>query len=204
MNATPGWYHAEGDPTGTARWWDGSQWVGEPQVQTAAAQSAAPVTPAAPPLPPTPGGGFPASPPPLATTTIGDTYPDRSPLEWTKLALVRWKDFDGRSRRSEYWWFGLISNVVLMVAAIPAIALFATETAIGTIVGAVLLMLVMIASLLLIVPTLAVSVRRLHDTNRSGWFLLLNFVPCVSLVLLIFFFMEGTRGPNQYGVDSKP
>lgn len=58
-------------------------------------------------------------------------------------------------------------------------------------------------SLAVLVPTIAVGVRRLHDTNRSGLWLLIAFIPLVNLVLLYFFIQEGTRGPNQYGPDPK-
>lgn len=58
-------------------------------------------------------------------------------------------------------------------------------------------------SLAALIPTLAVCVRRLHDQDKSGWFYLLNFVPFGGLVLLVFYFLEGTRGPNRYGPDPK-
>ena len=93
-HTTPGWYHAQGDPADTQRWWDGSQWVGDPQP--AAAQTAA-------------DGGFPGAPPAVNTTDLGERYDNRSALEWYKLAWTRWSDFSGRSRRSEYWWFALIN-----------------------------------------------------------------------------------------------
>lgn len=52
-----------------------------------------------------------------------------------------------------------------------------------------------------IVPSIAVGVRRLHDQDKSGWFMLLGLIPLVGIVLLVFFCLEGTKGPNQYGPD---
>jgi uncharacterized membrane protein YhaH (DUF805 family) len=54
-----------------------------------------------------------------------------------------------------------------------------------------------------LIPSLAVLVRRLHDTNRSGWWFLLMFVPLLNLVLLVFMFLDGTAGTNDYGADPK-
>jgi uncharacterized membrane protein YhaH (DUF805 family) len=70
--------------------------------------------------------------------------------------------------------------------------------------GWIVLSLMMLYTLLTFIPTLAVTIRRLHDTNKSGWFYLLNFVPLVGpIILLVFYLTEGTRGPNEYGPDPK-
>ena len=56
----------------------------------------------------------------------------------------------------------------------------------------------------MLIPSIAVGVRRLHDTNRSGWWILIGLVPCVGFIILIVFYaMEGVRGDNQYGPDPK-
>ncbi len=182
MSTPPGWYHAEGDPVGTQRYWDGVQWQGGPQ--------------------PTMGYSSPEF-----SVAGGGHDPDRSPFEWYKLALSRWSQFDGRSRRAEYWWFGLINLVTLVVLYV--VALGATRVSSGDF-GIASIGLVGIAglyALAMIVPGLAVAVRRLHDTDKSGWWLLLGVIPIVNylggLILLIFYFTDGTRGPNRFGPSPK-
>lgn len=77
--------------------------------------------------------------------------------------------------------------------------------AIGGMMGAEWLMFgYLIYSLAALIPNLAVSVRRLHDTNKSGWMLLIGLIPIIgSIILIVFFCTEGTQGPNQYGADPK-
>lgn len=66
-----------------------------------------------------------------------------------------------------------------------------------------LTMLGSLYSLFVLLPSLAVGVRRLHDTGRSGWWMLLAIVPLVNILLLVFFIQEGATGPNEYGPDPK-
>lgn len=97
----------------------------------------------------------------------------------------------GRARRAEYWQFVLFD-------AIAAVVCFVIDLAIGS---PILYALYAIATLL---PSLAVGVRRLHDTDRSGWWLLISVIPLVgAIVLLVFMCLEGTRGENKYGADPK-
>jgi uncharacterized membrane protein YhaH (DUF805 family) len=138
-------------------------------------------------------------------------------MEWALLPLKRYSDFTGRSRRKEFWLFMLLMIVVSIVASTIDAALGMSGLVLG--VYGPLSLIVLVA---LLTPQLSVSVRRLHDTNRSGWWVLLGFVPAVTLVLsykmgmaslnllalvafvLIYFFvLEGTKGPNQYGPDPK-
>jgi uncharacterized membrane protein YhaH (DUF805 family) len=107
------------------------------------------------------------------------------------LATGTYAQFSGRASRSEYWWFALASLLVIFVAAfVDAIA--------GTAVVTVL------AYLFLIIPGIAVSVRRLHDTNRSGWYLLLNLVPLIgSILIFIWAVTPGDAKANDYGPASK-
>ncbi|WP_084420570.1 DUF805 domain-containing protein [Henriciella litoralis] len=114
----------------------------------------------------------------------------------------RYFDFQGRSRRAEYWYTYLFLMIVLLVgyAAIFAVAGDGggSNILIGLI-GAVLGLFY----LAILIPGLAIAVRRLHDTDRSGWWLLITFIPFASIVLLVFFCMAGTVGPNKYGPDPK-
>lgn len=122
-----------------------------------------------------------------------------SPIDYMKLALSRYADFSGRSRRMEYWMFFLLNIGVSIVATILDGILGMS----GMIAGAYGPLSV-IAMLALLVPGIAVAVRRLHDQDKSGWWLLLAFIPILGgLVLLVFMFLEGTKGDNQYGPDPK-
>lgn len=102
----------------------------------------------------------------------------------------RYADFQGRAARPEYWWFVLFN--LLVNIAIGIIAGILGET-----VGSILSLLVMLA---LIIPGIAVTVRRLHDTDRSGWWILIALVPLVgAIVLLVFMVLRGTPGENRFG-----
>ena len=106
-----------------------------------------------------------------------------NPVQAVQSALGNYANFNGRSRRSEYWWFFLIVNISFLVLGI---------------LGALVLSLLQVVEVVL---ALAVTVRRLHDTGRSGWWILLGLVPFGGLVLLVFFVLPGTSGPNQYGEE---
>lgn len=107
------------------------------------------------------------------------------------LTTSTYAQFSGRASRSEYWWFALASLLVIIVAAVID---GATGSAVVT----------SLAYLFIIIPGLAVSVRRLHDTNRSGGYLLLNFIPLVGTILLfIWSVTPGDKKANDYGPASK-
>ena len=119
-------------------------------------------------------------------------------MEWATLPFKKYADFTGRSRRKEYWSFVLLNLVCLFAAVFLENILGLSGMVLGF--YGPLTVLLWLAFL---VPGLAVSVRRLHDTGRSGWWVLLGFVPLLGLVLLVFMVLEGTRGPNAYGEDPK-
>ncbi|MEV4491766.1 DUF805 domain-containing protein [Micromonospora coxensis] len=123
-----------------------------------------------------------------------------SPLDAIKSVLSQYAGFRGRARRSEYWWFALFSSLVGFVAGI-------LDGALGTKLGSdpnSTGVIGLIVTLALLLPSLAVSVRRLHDTDRSGWWLLIGLVPLVGfIVLLVFFVKDGTQGSNRFGADPK-
>ncbi|GAA4716289.1 DUF805 domain-containing protein [Isoptericola chiayiensis] len=117
-------------------------------------------------------------------------------------------NFSGRARRSEFWWWYLavvlLGLTVGVVSAIVAAVLVAVDAPVlTTIVGIVLGLALFALWLYVFVGTLAVAVRRLHDTDKSGWFYLLAFVPVANIVLIVFWALEGARGPNQYGADPR-
>lgn len=120
-------------------------------------------------------------------------------LEWIMLPLRRYTDFSGRSRRKEYWMF-------LLGVLIVAIVLGIVEGIVGLsgMVGGVYGPLTLIFLLGIIVPSIALQVRRFHDQDKSGWFVLLSFIPFVGgLIVLVFMCLEGTKGPNRFGPDPK-
>lgn len=112
--------------------------------------------------------------------------------------------------------FALIHSLIataLLVVALVVIAIGSATSTSGSastdswptfaIIGIGIVVVVLVYTLAVFVPTLAVIVRQLHDTGRSGWWYLIAFVPFGVIVLLVFMFEEGTRGPNRYGVDPK-
>jgi uncharacterized membrane protein YhaH (DUF805 family) len=122
-----------------------------------------------------------------------------SPIDYMKLPLQRFAEFSGRSRRMEYWMFVVLNFGVSIVASILDRIL-----GMSGMVGGVYGPLQLIAGLALLVPGIAVAIRRLHDQDKSGWWLLIAFVPIIgAIVLIVFMFLEGTKGDNQYGPDPK-
>ncbi len=122
--------------------------------------------------------------------------------------------FSGRARRAEYWGFVLLLAIMSTLLILWLFAAMGGQAADGTpeafeaMVAAGgpamwALSALSIFYLVTIIPSLAVSVRRLHDSDKSGWWLLLNLVPAGALVLFIFYLLDGTRGPNRYGPDPK-
>jgi uncharacterized membrane protein YhaH (DUF805 family) len=114
--------------------------------------------------------------------------------------LSKYVEFGGRARRAEYWWFVLFSILVGIVASILDMALGMDFE--GSVMSGGLFNL--IANLALLLPSLAVAVRRLHDTDRSGWWILIVLIPLIgAIVLLVFFVQDGTPGPNRFGPSPK-
>ena len=101
--------------------------------------------------------------------------------------LKKYFVFQGRASRSEYWWFQLIVSPSYFISTIVEneIAYFFLGITLFT-----------------LIPAISAGVRRLHDTNRSGFFLLISFIPFIGgLVLLFFLIPEGTKGKNRFGPD---
>ena len=113
----------------------------------------------------------------------------------SSVLLNKYATFSGRARRSEYWWWYLFVTIVFVVAGIidKAIGFTYSDLTIG---GG---WLATIAWIVFLVPNLAVSVRRLHDTGRSGWWLLIGLVPLIGWIVLLYFFILDSENDNQYG-----
>lgn len=112
-------------------------------------------------------------------------------MEWYLSVLKQYANFSGRARRKEYWMFTLV-NLIIMIALALIDGALGSEGIIG-----------LVYSLAVLIPSIAVAVRRLHDTGRSGWWLLLAFVPIAGLVVIVFFIFAGDEQENDYGADPK-
>ena len=110
--------------------------------------------------------------------------------EAVQSALIRnYANFNGRALRSEFWWFMLAFVIAGGVASAIDYALLSNRAILETIV-----------SLGSILPTLSVGARRLHDTDRSGWWQLLQVIPLIGIIILIVWFVQvGTPGSNRFG-----
>lgn len=111
--------------------------------------------------------------------------------------IKRWSDFEGRSSRSEFWW----AQLAYFIVYVAALVVFGIISAISDVLGYVAVAILFLALLASIVPSLAICVRRLHDTDKSGWWYLISFIPFGGIVLLVFFCTAGTKGTNKFGTD---
>lgn len=120
-------------------------------------------------------------------------------MNWYLKVLKQYADFNGRARRQEYWMFALFNFIAI-------VALLIVGSAIGGALDAPEIAMIpyVIYVLGVLIPGLAVAVRRLHDQNKSGWYYCVAFIPLVGGIwLLVLLCTEGDVGPNQYGADPK-
>ena len=109
-------------------------------------------------------------------------------MNWYLEVLRKYFVFEGRSHRTEYWMFFLFNLIINFVLVFLESAVNET-TYLSSVYG-----------LAVLIPSIAVGIRRLHDTGRSGWWLLIGLIPLLgAIVLLVFFAMEGDAGSNEYG-----
>jgi uncharacterized membrane protein YhaH (DUF805 family) len=111
-------------------------------------------------------------------------------MEWYLKVLKNYVGFTGRARRKEYWMFALISGII-------GLALRAVDYIVGAPV------FTWIYALAILLPGLAVVVRRLHDTGRSGWWYLIILIPVVGGIVLLVFTCLDSEGDNKYGPNPK-
>jgi uncharacterized membrane protein YhaH (DUF805 family) len=120
-------------------------------------------------------------------------------MAWYLLAWQRATDFSGRSRRKEYWYFQLFNAIVMIFLGLFAVA-FSDQGKPAMIPFGLLFTY----GLVLFVPSLAVTVRRLHDIGRSGWWYLIAFVPLIGgLILFVFTLLDSDPDRNEYGPNPK-
>lgn len=119
-------------------------------------------------------------------------------MDWYLEVLKKYAVFEGRARRKEYWFFVLFNILISIGLTIidSATGMFDAQAGMGLLSG--------IYALAVLVPSIAVGVRRLHDTNRSGWWLLISFIPIIgTIVLIVFLATDSKPETNQYGPNPK-
>lgn len=119
-------------------------------------------------------------------------------MNWYIDVLKKYAVFSGRARRKEYWFFFLFNLIISIILGVidNATGTFDPETGVG-ILGTIYLLAVLI-------PAIAVTVRRLHDTGRTGWWILISFIPLIgAIVLLVFLVFDSEPESNQYGPNPK-
>lgn len=134
-------------------------------------------------------------------STYNSTQPlpaeDKSVDEWWITGWRKFGDFNGRGRRKEYWSFtvGNVALSMLLAFVDQMLGTFSAADGMGVLSGLYLLAI--------LIPSLSAGVRRLHDTGKSGWWLLIGFIPIVGLVLLVFLLQDSEAGENRFGPSPK-
>ncbi len=126
-------------------------------------------------------------------------------MEWMLMPLKRYAEFSGRSQRKEYWMFTLFMVLVIAALMFGAALLGGFDDTGDTSIGGAIFLLLLIGFVLVTaIPSIAVTVRRLHDQDKSGWFYLISFVPYVGgIIMFVFMCIDGTHGSNRFGPDPK-
>ncbi|WP_139957595.1 DUF805 domain-containing protein [Flavicella sediminum] len=120
-------------------------------------------------------------------------------MNWYFMAFKKYADFNGRARRKEYWMFALINTIAIYIC-------MALDYALGLSFSDVIIYgyIYALYALATIVPNLSLSVRRLHDVGKSGWFLFISLIPLVGIIwLLVLFCTDSKEGANKYGPNPK-
>ena len=118
-------------------------------------------------------------------------------MNWYLDVLKKYAQFGGRARRKEYWFFVLF-NMLISIALTIIDGLTGTlnaESGVGLLSG--------IYALAVLIPSIAVGFRRLHDTGRSAWWLLILFIPLIGIIVLLIFLVQDSKEENEYGVSPK-
>jgi len=117
-------------------------------------------------------------------------------MDWYIKVIKQYADFSGRARRKEYWMFALISTIIsVILTALDLVLGTLSVTGFGVLSG--------IYGLAILIPFLAVAIRRLHDTSHSGWWILIVIVPIIGLVYIYYLVKDGDPGKNEYGDNPK-
>tara|TARA_E500000331_G_C16991367_1_gene597911 strand:- start:313 stop:654 length:342 start_codon:yes stop_codon:yes gene_type:complete len=108
--------------------------------------------------------------------------------ESIQICYKKFFDFSGRASKSEYWWFQLFNIIIYVLSLI-----FQRDLA----------LLFSILIIINLIPIYAAGVRRIHDSNKSGWFVLLSLIPIIGLYVLVLLIQDGTKGKNRFGPKPK-
>lgn len=137
------------------------------------------------------------TPPPLPNSGMVNNHSAEANygiMDWFKKGLRNYANFSGRARRKEYWYFVLVQMGLVIIAMILDTIIFNSEIGLFYIVVALGLFL----------PGLAVTIRRLHDTSRSGWWFLISILPLIGSIILLVFLASDTKfETNQWGPPAK-
>lgn len=115
-------------------------------------------------------------------------------LDAIKAFYKNYVNFSGRALRSEYWWPQLMFILLYVV-------MIAGAGMLGEAIGGILALIIGLVILASFIPLISVTIRRLHDVDKSGWFFLIAFIPIASLYILYLTIIKGTDGPNRFGPD---
>ena len=119
-------------------------------------------------------------------------------MSWYLQVLKKYAVFRGRARRKEYWYFVLFNTIIITVLGLISILIGTGDSA------GIFTVLSWLYSLAVLLPSLGVSIRRLHDTGRSGWWLFIGLIPLIgTIILLIYMVSDSQAGTNQYGPSPK-
>ena len=122
---------------------------------------------------------------------------DKSATQWMITPLRKYATFEGRARRKEFWWFELFVYLISLALILAEIAVVGFDAARKLSFGPSTLF-----TLAILIPGLAVAFRRLHDIDRSAWWLLITLIPFIGvIILLVWHCQRGTAGPNRFGPD---
>ena len=137
-----------------------------------------------------------ATPPPLPKNTTPSSHnieENYGIVDWFKKGLRNYTNFSGRARRKEYWYFLLMQIILIIVAMVLDTMIFDSDVG----------LFYLVVALGLFLPGVAVTIRRLHDTNHSGWWFLISLVPLIGIVLIVFLVRETKFETNQWGPPAK-
>ena len=124
-------------------------------------------------------------------------------MNYYLMVLKKYAVFDGRAQRAEYWYFFLFNIIISIILSILGKAIGVFNITIGT-VGSEINILSLLYSLAVLIPGLAVSVRRLHDVSKSGWMILISLIPLIGTIwILVLTIRDSTPGENKYGPNPK-
>jgi uncharacterized membrane protein YhaH (DUF805 family) len=118
-------------------------------------------------------------------------------MNWYLSVLKKYAVFTGRASRSEFWWYVLFNLIITVVlSTIDRMTGTMSDSGYGLLSG--------LYALAVVLPTIGVAIRRLHDTSRTGWWLLIGLIPIVGfIVLIVFYCIDSDPGDNQYGPNPK-